>query len=167
MSSIPSDLAEHDEPPLCLLGLVGGQRIALVLTSVKQVLPMIELSEMPGGPSGLAGFANLGTEPVPVLRLRTLFGLDEAAQDIDHRIVLCSVDSRRVGLIVDEATGLGHPENLRSPSIEDRLVALEVVLGVGIYEGEICLLLDPTVAIDWLTRTLEVAVVNEEPREDE
>src|SRR3954466_10419390 len=89
-----------------LIGAVGGRLVALELPNVSQVLPMLLVEPCPGGPRALLGFANLGGEAIPVLAVRTLFGLREldpessetAFQAVDQRLVVCLRGGRRVGL---------------------------------------------------------------------
>ena len=138
-----------------VLGEVGGRRVALALDEVESVLPMLALEPVPGGPAALLGVANLGGEPVPVLTLRGLFGLAHDPDDLDHRIVVCRLGERRLGLCVDAVHDLGVPSNLRAPTAADRLVAMEVVRAFGVCEGNVCAVLDPRIAAEWLARTLE------------
>jgi purine-binding chemotaxis protein CheW len=144
-----------------VLGTVGERLVAIELAHVRQVIPMIFIESCPGGPKALVGFANLAGEPVPVLTVRTLFGLPDAADAVEQVIVVCSHRSRAVGLVVDAVTGLGRPEAARSPTIDDRIVAVEVVKSIGLAGDRLCVVLDHAVAVDWLTRVLEPAAVEE------
>jgi chemotaxis signal transduction protein len=139
-----------------LIGRVGERLVALELPLVEQVLPMLRIDPCPGGPPALLGFATIAAEPVAVLGLRALFGLRpvEELAGVDQRVALCAWNGRRVGLALDHADGLGRPDALRSPTVEDRIVAVEVVRQVGVLGGRLCLVLDPAVAIDWLTRSM-------------
>jgi chemotaxis signal transduction protein len=137
-----------------LLGSVAGRLVAIELAPVVEVIPMLAIDEVPGGPAGLLGFADLSGEPVPVLSLRTLFGLPAEAQDPAHQIAICRREGRTFGLVLDEAHGLETLTALRSPTVDDRIVALEVVKAVGITGGRLAFVLEPEVVVDWLTRVL-------------
>jgi chemotaxis signal transduction protein len=143
-----------------LIGRVGERLVALGLEPIAQVLPMLRVEPCPGGPAALLGFANIGGEPVAALAVRTLFGLPPAdpATLADQRLVLCRRGSRTIGLVLDEVLSLDSPTALRSPAVEDRIVAVEVVREVGVLGGRVCVVLDPTVAIDWLTRVIDAPV---------
>lgn len=116
----------------------------------------------PGGPAALVGFANLEGSPLPILRLRALFGLPEPEDDLDHHVVVCGRGATQVGLALDKAIGLGALEALRSPTVEDHLVAADVVKAVGLYEGSICVVIDAAVAVEWLTQTVDLPVLGGE-----
>lgn len=141
-----------------LVGRVGERVVALELPLVRQVLPMLTVDPCPGGPAALLGFANLGGAPVAVLAVRALFGLPapDPLEAVDHRLVVCARGGHDVALLVDDVAGLATPSALRSPAVEDRIVAVDVVRQVGVLDGRLCLVLDPGVAIDWLTRTLDL-----------
>jgi chemotaxis signal transduction protein len=146
-----------------LLGAVGGRLVALELPHVKQVLAMMLVEPCPGGPKALLGFANLGGEPVPVLALRVLFGLrevEDAFHAVDQRLVVCVHRGRQIGLVLDEIEGLGEATALRAPSVDDRIVAVEVVRGIGLVGDRLCVVVDPAVAIDWLTRVIDVPALD-------
>jgi chemotaxis signal transduction protein len=134
-----------------LIGSVAGRLVALELEHVSEVLPMLPVDPVPGGPSGLAGFVGLEGEPVPVFSLRVLFGLERAGADPRQRIVVCASSSRPVGLVVDDVAGLGEVSSCRSPTVEDRIVALEVVKAIGLVADGVCVLLEPRVVVEWLT----------------
>jgi chemotaxis signal transduction protein len=137
-----------------MLGAVDGRLVALELAALVEVLPMLAVVPVPGGPLGLVGFADLGGEPVPVLSLRALFGLPPGEADPTHRIALCRREGRLFGLVLDEAIALGSVAQLRSPTADDRIVAVEVVKAVGIAHGRLCFVLEPRVVVEWLTRVV-------------
>jgi chemotaxis signal transduction protein len=134
-----------------LIGSVASRLVALELEHVSEVLPMLPIDPLPRGPSGLAGFVGLEGEPIPVFSLRVLFGLERAGADPQQRIVVCACSDRLVGLVVDDVAGLGEVSSCRSPTVADRIVALEVIKAIGLVEGVVCVLLDPRVVVDWLT----------------
>jgi chemotaxis signal transduction protein len=140
-----------------LVGRVGDRLVALALAGVEQVLPRMRVEPCPGGPAALVGFANIAGQPVAILAVRTLFGLapPDPATLAEHRVVLCRRGERTLGLLLDEVLALDAPTALRSPSVEDRIVAVEVVREVGVIGGRVCVVLDPAVAIDWLTRVID------------
>jgi chemotaxis signal transduction protein len=137
-----------------LLGTVAGRLVALELERVVEVLPMLAIDAVPGGPPGLLGFADLGGEPLPVLSLRVLFGAPAPAPHPAQRIAICRREGLDLGLVLDEAHGLDSVARLRSPTVDDRIVAVEVVKAVGVAQGRLCFVLAPEVVAEWLTRVL-------------
>jgi purine-binding chemotaxis protein CheW len=129
-----------------VVGSLASHRVALPLAFVEEVLPMLAL-EQAGGPAALLGWAQLDGEPIPVVSLRALVGWPPPEDDLDHRIVIGSAGGRRVGLVLDDVLELGEAESVRPPTVEGVPLAMEVVHGVGMVGGALCLLLEPEIAI--------------------
>jgi purine-binding chemotaxis protein CheW len=93
-----------------LVFALAGLRCALPRAAVRELLPLPRLSHPPFQPEALAGFANLGGTPLPVLALRHLLGLTrEAPVDPLYRHIVVVEDSlpnRRTGLLVDRVLDL-------------------------------------------------------------
>ncbi|MDR7037558.1 MULTISPECIES: chemotaxis protein CheW [Methylobacterium] len=85
---------------------VAGQTCALPREAVREVLPLPDLFQPPSGGSWLAGFLNLGGNPVPVIDLARLFGLRAGRADpgLYAHLVLAADGSR--ALLVDRASDL-------------------------------------------------------------
>ena len=88
---------------------VAGQVFGVALPVVSRVVWMAKLTEVPGSRASLAGVLNLGGTGVPVLDLRSLFGLGERNWHRHTPLVLLEFQGRQCGLIADE---LGEVEHL-------------------------------------------------------
>lgn len=89
---------------------LGEDRYGLPTRDVLRVLPLMELSRLPGAPGFVAGLMNLHGQAVPVLDLcRLACGRDCAAQ-FDTRIVLVSYPAgggtRPLGLVAERVSGI-------------------------------------------------------------
>lgn len=60
-------------------------------------------TRVPGAPAHVAGLVHLRGKVIPVVDLRTRFGLEPIARGIDARIVVVEQNERQVGLLVDTA----------------------------------------------------------------
>ena len=80
---------------------VAAGRYAVPLTPVAQVLRCENLVPLPASPPFIAGLLNLGGEVVPVLNLRSLFGLDPAEPTRRSRVLIAEHNGRKHGLLVD------------------------------------------------------------------
>ncbi|CAN5584580.1 hypothetical protein BH11MYX1_BH11MYX1_39770 [soil metagenome] len=58
---------------------------------------------MPGAPAYVAGLVQVRGRLVPVVDLRTRFGLPAVPHSLDHRVVVVQSGTRVAGLIVDSA----------------------------------------------------------------
>jgi purine-binding chemotaxis protein CheW len=83
-----------------VLAACGDSTFALPVADVRAILPRPHLVRPPACPAALAGFADLGTHLLPVLRLHRLLGLDATAdpgEDLYSHIVELRAD---LGLLV-------------------------------------------------------------------
>jgi purine-binding chemotaxis protein CheW len=101
-----------------LLLALAGLRLALPREALRALLPLPRLARPPGLPPVVAGFADLGAAPLPVLHADRLLGLDTVAPEEDrdglyrHIVVL----DGPVGLLVDRALDLlALPAGSRRP----------------------------------------------------
>lgn len=89
---------------------VAGTPCALPREAVAEVLPLPDLSAPPVAGRVLAGFLNLGGEPVPVIDLARLFGLrDEAGPPALYAHLVLAAD-RGTAFLVDRVTDLAAVE---------------------------------------------------------
>lgn len=133
-----------------LLVTVAGQRLVLDLELVVRALPMLAVEPVHGAPRAVLGWADLGGQPVPIVALRPLLGLEQPADDLDHRIVVCAHPDGVVGLVADEVVGPCVATAERPATLEDRVLAAEVVRGVALVPGGPALVLDLRPALRWL-----------------
>jgi purine-binding chemotaxis protein CheW len=90
---------------VCLC-LVAGERVALRLETVSEIVPMAALSRPPSMPSVLEGFLNLGGTAVPVLRLARLLGLPEAPLELHTPLVIVRGGILPLALLVNRVLGI-------------------------------------------------------------
>lgn len=92
------------------------------IADVEYVLPGDDVLQMesysgatkvPGSPVEVAGLVQIRGRVVPVLDMRTVFGLPAIAPTIDSRVVVMKKGERTVGLLVDSAR-----EVLKIPATE-------------------------------------------------
>jgi purine-binding chemotaxis protein CheW len=104
-----------------LIFALAGLRCALPRRVVRELLPLPRLSRPPSLPEALAGFVNLGGEPLPVLALRHLLGLrrDAPVEPLYRHIVVVedALPGARAGLLVDRVLDLlAVPEDQLCPA---------------------------------------------------
>lgn len=94
--------ASIDEIKLACLR-VGSAFYALDIMGIREIVRPLPLVEVPRAPAYVDGVISLRKAVIPVVDLRRRFGvsiLDEPRE----RIVICAVDRRIIGLLVDEVT---------------------------------------------------------------
>lgn len=85
---------------------LDGQRYALPLDRVDQVLPMVWVSALPEAPAIVMGVVNLHGYIVPVLDIRCRFGLPPRAWGLTAQLIVVQLTRYRVALPVDEVVGV-------------------------------------------------------------
>ncbi len=69
---------------------------------VQNIVRMMRITRVPNAPSFIKGVINLRGEIVPVMSVRTKFGLEADEYTNATRIIIVKVDGSAIGLIVDE-----------------------------------------------------------------
>jgi len=90
----------------CLQCTVAGQTVGILEKSVDEVVMTCELAPIPESPPWIAGLLNLRGALVPVVDVRARMERHRREAQLSDVIVICNVDGRRVGLIVEETTGV-------------------------------------------------------------
>lgn len=84
---------------------VDHEFYALDIRCIKEIIRPLPIISVPKAPLYIDGVINLRKAVIPVVDLRRRFGLLAAASDLQlRRIVICAIDGRIVGFLVDEVT---------------------------------------------------------------
>jgi purine-binding chemotaxis protein CheW len=133
------------DPEKSLVGfVVGDVEYAVPIGSVKEIVNPISLTELPHAPAAVAGVADHRGEVVPIVDLRTRFGIEGKRDARRAKWILVDVRGRTVGLIVDGVTevfGTGGAE-LRSPPRLGPGDDARGLTGVTSHEGRLTFVLD-------------------------
>ncbi len=147
-----SGLARPETSQEVLVFEVGGDRMALPLASVKEILKLAPITPVPRARRDVLGILSVRGRITTVLDLRRRLGLDEGPPSRNSRILLVERAGEVVGLRVD---GVSAVLRLRSGEIEPAEVIgaglAEYVSGLGRPRGardsdaeaEVVILLDP------------------------
>jgi purine-binding chemotaxis protein CheW len=106
---------------------VGEAAYAVRSEQVQQIETVENVTPVPNTPDFIDGIVYLRGKVVPVINLRSRFGLDRKPYDIYSRLVVIELEKRVVGLAADSAREFLHldtslilppPESLSGPGIE-------------------------------------------------
>jgi chemotaxis-related protein WspB len=94
---------------LFLLFQLGNDRYALEASRVVEVVPLLELKQIPQAPKGVAGIFNYRGRPVPAVDLSELTLGRPASERLSTRIIIVNYPDPRggqrlVGLVAERAT---------------------------------------------------------------
>lgn len=95
---------EDEETQLVVFHLVK-EEYGVTIDSVQEIIRVPEeMSRVPKTPDFIEGLINLRGTVLPVLDMRTRFGLDRAERHDRQRILVLSVEGTQTGFIVDSVT---------------------------------------------------------------
>jgi purine-binding chemotaxis protein CheW len=134
----------HD-PSKSLVGfIVGDVHYAVAIARVKEIANALEVVPLPHSPREVLGVADYRGEVVPVIDLRTRFGLPPADRTGKSKWIVVDVAGRAAALIVDAVTdvfGTGGAE-LRPTPLLGGGDDLRGIAGVTNHGGALVFVLD-------------------------
>ncbi len=128
---------------------LGKEEYGVGILKVREIIGMMEITAVPHTPPYIKGVINLRGRVIPVLELRSKFGL--AHQEYDERTciivveVQSSTETVQVGMIVDSVSEvLTIPEEDIEPPPAFGTSGLDSsnILGMGKVKGQVKILLD-------------------------
>jgi len=125
---------------------VGQQFYALDIMCIKEIIRPLPIVAVPKAPDYVDGVINLRKAVIPVVDLRSRFGLEKAQQESrGQRIVICAIDGRIVGLLADEVTEVVSclPSDVRPTPYYLSGAEAEFFPGVCRKGDQLMMLLDP------------------------
>ena len=94
--------AQESQPSLELVVFrLGGESYGLRLQEVREIIMVGQITPVPRAPQFVDGVLNLRGEVMPVVDLRTRFGLDRVEATSISRILITSIGGVFTGLVVD------------------------------------------------------------------
>ena len=153
-----SKAMEIEEKEDLVVFQLGAERYAMKLQEVREIIMVGQITPVPRAPQFVEGVLNLRGEVMPVVDLRTRFGLERAERNRLSRILICAIGGIYTGLVVDALDEV-RPVEKRAFEDPPRLSAasgnryIEKVARVG--EGMIFLLQVRDLLTDTETQALQ------------
>jgi purine-binding chemotaxis protein CheW len=141
---------------------------AVAAQSVREILDLVPITEVPNAPPFVGGLINVRGRVVPLADLRVMFGMDRPKPDADTRIVVMEIDIEGepaiVGILADKVHDV---TDIESASIEDApRVGMrwkpEFIAGIGKRNGQFIII--PDMAKIFETQSARKAHNNSEER---
>lgn len=82
---------------------VGNAEYVVAASEVLHLESFTEATHIPGAPAFVAGLVQVRGKLIPVVDLRTRFGLAPTDRQLDNRVIVVSVGTRVAGLLVDSS----------------------------------------------------------------
>ena len=84
--------------------ILDKEEYGIDILKVQEIIRFESLTRIPKSPPFIEGVLNLRGKVVPVMDLRTRFGLPKGERDRKTRIIVVNVNGKEMGLIVDEVS---------------------------------------------------------------
>jgi purine-binding chemotaxis protein CheW len=123
---------------------LGDDQFAVDVLVVERVLRFSAPSAMPNLPSWIDGVIEHGGRVVPVIDLRTRFGMPRLAPRPEHRILVLAIGEEWLGVTVDSVHEVMSvsPEEIAPPPPLFRGLNAEYLKGLVRREGSLIIFLD-------------------------
>ncbi|MBU0479583.1 MAG: chemotaxis protein CheW [Proteobacteria bacterium] len=136
------------ESSLYLTFRLEDELFAVDVSQVREVLDVAAITKIPRALDFMRGIINIRGTVVPVIDLRTKFGMTETRQTLDSRIVVMEIDldgeTTLIGAMADsvhEVLELDRDQIEPPPRLGSRW-RIEFIKGVGTRDEEFILILD-------------------------
>ncbi len=123
---------------------IGDEEFGVDILKVQEIIRTMEITKVPRAPQFVEGVINLRGKVIPIIDLRSKFGLTFREHDQHTRIIVIEINDMIVGFVVDSVS-----EVLRIPAstVEPPPPVVsgldsEYISGVGKLEDRLLILLD-------------------------
>ncbi len=115
---------------------------ALMLQVVVRVIHAVEVRRLPKTPEIISGIINVQGQIIAVIDIRKRFGLPERETDPDDRMIIADTGIRKVGIFVDNVTGIKDITARQFVNSKENMPFAEYIKGVAKVDDELILIYD-------------------------
>ena len=141
---------EYDDTDLSLEGdqfvtfSLGDEEYGVSILLVQEIIGYRTLTQIPGVPNFVKGMLNLRGAVVPVIDLRTRFGMPQRDYDKFTVIVIVVVQTRTMGIIVDAVSDVVSfgPNQIQPTPPVAAAVHTDYISGMGQKDEKFVILID-------------------------
>lgn len=90
---------------------LANELYGIEITKVREIILISEITRIPQTPHYVKGLINLRSTVIPVIDLRTLFGIAEGQQTDESRIMVLQAGRKTVGIMVDAVSEVLRVKN--------------------------------------------------------
>lgn len=122
---------------------LDNEEYGVEVLKVREIIRMVNITHMPNTPPYVEGIINLRGKVIPIISMRRKFGLTDAENNNQTRVIIMDVGGELLGFTVDsvsEVIRISASEIQPSPSVAAGGVGQEYIDGV-INHGERLLVL--------------------------
>lgn len=122
---------------------LADRNYAIPSRCVEEIVPMAELSPVPGAPSFLPGFLDVGGELVAVISMRRLFGMSDRERELYSPLVLLKAMPQRLALEIDGVTRIADIDGADLVSLTEGNSLNDCAFAIARLDGCAVVILSP------------------------
>lgn len=125
---------------------IGTEIYGLDILQVQEIIRMVEITRVPNADEYVKGVINLRGKIIPIIELRTRFGIELSEYTNETRIIVLENEEITVGFIVDK---VNQVTNIKNDTIESSPPMMEgidsdYISGVSQQEENLIIILETT-----------------------
>lgn len=124
--------------------VLAGEEYGLEILKVREIISVMEITEVPQVPPFIKGVINLRGKVIPVMDLRLKFGMSPKEYTRETCIIVVTIGDLLIGVVVDtvaEVLDINESE-IDPPPTFGSTVQTDFILGMGKIKGKVKILLD-------------------------
>ncbi|MGE5314491.1 MAG: chemotaxis protein CheW [Acidobacteriota bacterium] len=124
---------------------IGEEEFGVDILKVQEINRMLNVTQVPNSPSYVDGVINLRGKVIPVIDLRSRFGMPRIAHTKNTRIVVVELVGKTVGFVVDAVSEvLRIPKSITEPPPQTvtQNMTTDYITSVAKLEDRLLILLD-------------------------
>lgn len=140
---------------------LGDELFAINVFKAREVLDVSRITRVPTAPGYMRGVVNVRGNAIPVVDLRIKFGLPQAPDTLNTRIIVMELDMESEKVVVGGLADAVHevlelePKEIEEPPTLGMRWRTDLILGMGRRDDKFIIILD----IDRVFSTEDVALV--------
>ncbi len=124
--------------------VLGTEEYGIEILKVREIIGMMNITNVPRTPDYLKGVINLRGRVIPVIDLRLKFAMSELKHTQETCTIVVEVNGRLIGIIVDtvsEVVNIGG-ENVEDTPAFGQGIDTDFIIGLGKVHEKIIILID-------------------------
>ncbi|WP_138494624.1 chemotaxis protein CheW [Paenibacillus pinistramenti] len=114
---------------------VDDEQYAIRIQEIHEIIKMQEITQLPNVKAYVKGVINLRGKIIPVLSLRSFFGLEDQPHTKSSRIIVVHHTEDTVGIMVDRVSKVTTFSDIQPPPERVGGVEGNFFVGIGISQG--------------------------------